>query len=122
MEQFKLEPLRDPRVNANQAGFVFVGVMMTAVAAVASITVVLVSPGNALSSVIEICGFSAITATSLMAYMQSRITHDMVNSDLEKWIQAAGQVRYDMGLAQGAHDANERTDMLAELKRTGPNG
>ena len=122
MEQFKLEPLKDPRGHASPIPSVAVVLGAAAVAVAGSGAVLVFSPANALGLVIQICGFCVVTATCALAYMQSRVTHDMVNSDLEKWIASAGQVRYDMGMQQGRADADARTDNLRDELKKGPNG
>jgi hypothetical protein len=109
-------------IPAKQTPYIMAVVILSALTIVGVVMVIVLRPGamdNAIM-VAAIIGFATTTGTSLLAYMRSTETREVVNSRMDEFkrtLQTAATnaeaAAHAAGRAEGRSEADARTDKLA---------
>lgn len=111
--------LKDPTKKSSNAPYLWVVVSVFFIAVVGAISLEYLRPDKDNSALlIQIFGLAVLIIPVVMTFIQSRETHRAVNSDLARWIDDAVQRAFAEGEKSGSIQANKRTDMLEEQKKT----
>lgn len=115
----KSKKIKDPTKKSSKTPYLIAVMLMFVLGVISVLVVESINPEKDNSVLITSIFQTLVVMTpAILAFMKTNETHNMVNSDLAKWIDDAVQRAFSEGEKSGAIRANKRTDMLEEKKKT----